>query len=398
MLTLAPRMSVIKPSPITQVAGKVRELKAAGNEVISFSIGVPGFLPPEHVYAAAHAAADNDSGDYLPGRGIPALVQAFQSRLDLDGFAYKEEEICAAMGGKNALFNLFQVLTGVGDEVIFPAPYWSSYWDMVLLSGATPKDVRCGADQHYKMTPEQLEAAITDNTKVFLFNNPSNPTGMVYTEDEVRALGDVLMQHPDVWIISDDIYDKLIYDGKKFHHLLHTHPQLRDRTAIVQSVSKSYGMPGWRVGMVAGPKRLIDGLLTLVSQSLMNVPGITMAGAAAAFGGDHSFLTGVKNDFVQKRDLTMAALGQVEGLICPQPEGAFYAFPDVSSTFGKAAGNTQITDDIAFCTALLEQENVALVPGSAFGEANAVRISYACDEANLQEGLRRIQRFIANLS
>lgn len=398
MPQLARRMNAVKPSATAAVGKKVAAMKAAGINVLSFSIGVPGFLPPAHVYAAAHAAIDADKGAYFPAQGTPELLKAFQFRLKEDGFDYALNELCTCIGGKNGLYNLMQVLTEAGDEVIFPSPYWTSYPDIIALAGATPVAVPCTAAEHYKLTPAKLQAAITPRTRAFLFNNPNNPTGMLYTQAEVQALADVLMQHPHIWILSDDIYDKMVYDGEKFHHLLHAQPSLRDRTCIVQSLSKTYGMPGWRVGMVAAPEVVMKPLITLTEQALMNVSGVAMAAAAAAFAGDHTFLEPLKRGFEKKRDMTMAMLNTLQGVTCPHPQGAFYAFPNVKKLFGKtSAGGTLISDDMAFCNAMLEEEHVALVPGSGFGDAEAVRISYATSEALLTEGLTRFARFVNGL-
>jgi aspartate aminotransferase len=398
MPTFADRMNVIKPSATVAVSNKVREMKAAGEDVISFSIGVPGFLPPDHVYKAAHAAIDADKGTYLPGRGTPELLAAFQKRLQEDGFDYADNELCVALGGKNALFNLMQVLAGPGDEVLFPAPFWTSYPDIVALAGATPKWINCSAADSYKLTATRLAETITSKTKAFIFNNPSNPTGMVYSSEEVKALADVLANHPNVWILSDDIYDKMIYDGEVFHSLLTARPELRDRFIIMQSISKTYGMPGWRVGMVAAPEGVMKPLLTFVGQALMNVPGVAMAAAAAAFGGDHSFLPPLKKEFEQKRNMVMEVLTGLDGIACPRPTGAFYAFPDVSALYGKtSARGAKIDDDIAFCTAILEEQKLALVPGSGFGAPQAVRISYATDLKTLEKGLQRFADFVHTL-
>lgn len=391
MPNFASRITNIKPSATGAVAEEVRKLKAAGTDVISFSIGVPGFLPPSHVYAAAEQAAQRttDTGAYLPGRGQPALIEAFRARLAKDGFTYETNEVCAALGGKHALYNIFQVLCEAGDEVIFPSPYWTSYADIPVLADATVKPIHCSAAEDYKLTPEKLAAAITPQTKVFLFNNPSNPTGMVYTQAEVQALADELAKHPHVWIISDDIYDKLIYDGAQFHHLLHARPELRERTAIVQSVSKTYGMPGWRIGMLAAPQALVDQVVKLISQSVMNFPPVNQAAAAAAFAGDHSFLEPLKAEFTRKRNMTMEALSGIDGVTCPMPGGAFYAFPEIAGVLARTGG-----DDIAFSQALLREKQVAVVPGSAFGNDQAIRISYACDEDELAEGLTRLTDFL----
>ena len=390
----AKKMENAKPSAVVKVSEKVAELKKQGRDIISFSIGVPNFLPAEHVYAAAHKAIDGDSGAYLPGRGSEELVDAFTKQMQEKGLAYQKNEVAAAVGGKQALFHLLFAMLDHGDEVLIPAPYWTSYPDMVEILGGKPVPLNCSAEQDYKLRPEQIAKAITPKTKVFMFNNPSNPTGMVYSREEIKALGDELEKH-DVWIISDDIYDRMIFDGEKFHHLLHTNPNLRNRTACVQSISKNYGMPGWRVGMVAAPDSIINTLLTISSTSITNINNVSMAAAAAAFGGDQGFSDEAVAMFAKKRDIVMAALKQIPNITCPQPKGAFYAFPDVSAYYGKFINGHKITDDIALCTLMLEEQNLALVPGSAFGAPKGVRISYACPEAQLKEGLQRFAAFFA---
>lgn len=405
-LKLAGRLSVVKPSPIIVVANAARDMKARGEDVVSLSIGVPGFLPPRHVYEAAKAAVEADSGDYLPGRGSPQLVKAFVESMKARGFDYAEAEVCAQVGGKGALFNLLLALVDEGDEVVVPAPYWASYPEMVKIVGGVPVTPKADAAHGYKLSAAQLEAAITDKTKVVLFNNPSNPTGMLYHPDEVAAVGAVLAKHPGVWVISDDIYDRLVFDQGIGHRgqgigraaqLLDSHPELRGQLIIVQSVSKTYGMPGWRVGMVAAPKVVIDALLTLTSQSTTNLPAVVMAAAAAAMSGPQDFLKEQKARLVGQRDEALATLKEL-GLECPVPEGAFYVFPQVASCFGKTtAGGVKITDDVVFCQALLAEEKVACVPGGAFGDSGAIRISYAGKAAELREALVRLARFVKGL-
>lgn len=404
MLTLSHRMQTLQPSAIIKVANAARELKAAGKDVVSLSIGVPGFLPPAHVYAAAHAAVDADTGDYLPGRGSAELVKAFIGSLALRGFTYAETEVCAQMGGKGALFNLLLALVNEGDEVVVPAPYWASYPEMVKLVGGTPVTPTASAANGYKLTPAQLEAALTPKTKVVLFNNPSNPTGMLYTPEEVAALGAVLAKHPQAWLISDDIYDQLVFahgvagKGGRAAQLMDAHPELKERLIICQSVSKTYGMPGWRIGLVAAPKPVVDALLALTSQSFTNLPAVPMAAAAAALSGPQTFLEEQKARLLRQRDATLAALATM-GLPCPTPEGAFYVFPQIIGTFGKTTpAGVQITDDVSFCQALLNEALVAVVPGGAFGDAGAIRISYAGKDAALTEGLTRLANWLKTLA
>ncbi|TKW61862.1 MAG: aminotransferase class I/II-fold pyridoxal phosphate-dependent enzyme [Blastochloris viridis] len=402
-LSLATRMNAVQPSAIIKVAGKARELKASGLDVVSLSIGVPGFLPPAHVYAAAHIAVDTDSGDYLPGRGSGELVNAFRKLLERRGFAYAETELCAQVGGKGALFNLLLALVEAGDEVVIPAPYWASYPEMVKIVGGTPVTPLGDAAHNYKITPAQLEASLSSKTKLVIFNNPSNPTGMLYSADEVSALAKVLATRPDVWVISDDIYDRLVFNtddapGGFAAQLLDFEPNLKTRMAIVQSISKTYGMPGWRIGMVAAPKHLIDAVLTLTSQSFTNLPAVPMAAAVAAMEGDQSFLDNQKGRLLKQRDITLAALEEMK-LPCPKPEGAFYAFPQIAHLFGKTTpGGKVVRDDVAFCELLLEEALVAVVPGGAFGDSGAIRISYAGKEEALVKGLERMQQWIESLS
>lgn len=398
MPSISKRMSSIKQSPIVAMNNKAKAMTADGVDVINFSIGVPGFLPPKRIYDAAREALEHDSGAYLHSRGSDTLVNAFLGRLKKDGFDYSANEVTCAVGAKNALNNLFIALLDEGDEVIYPSPFWSSYEDNISMYGGVNIAVACPATQDYKMTGAQLENAITNRTKIFLFNNPSNPTGMVYSKEEIKALGDVLVKHPDIWIISDDLYDKMIFDGEEFHHLLHTHPELKERMIIVQSVSKTYGMPGWRVGMIAAQKLLIDTLLTITANTFMNIPAVTQAAAAEAFAGDHEFVREKCVEFQEKRDIVMSAINEIEGLICPFPRGAFYAFPHIGNFIGKSFKGEKIASDIQFCELLLEHAHIACVPGSAFGDKTAFRLSYAMDNERLTEGLRRLKSFISEIS
>lgn len=405
MGVLAKRMSAVKASPIIVVAAQARALKASGLDVVSLSIGVPGFTPPAHVYAAAKAAVDADAGDYLAGRGSAELVEAFRLSLQARGFSYGEKELCAQVGGKGALFNLFLALLNPGDEVVIPAPYWTSYPEMVKIVGAEPVTPLAGPEQAYKLTPQQLAQSLGPKVKMVVFNNPSNPTGMLYSAAEVAELAKILAAREDIWILSDDIYDRLVYPaggeevapGARAAHLLDTQPGLRERLVIVQSVSKTYGMPGWRVGLVAAPEKVIEALMTLTSQSFTNLPGVAMAAAAAALSGPQGFLEGQKARLLKQRDITLAVLKDM-GLSCPVPEGAFYAFPHIHTLYGKvSADGRAITDDVSFCEALLHEALVAVVPGGAFGDNGAVRISYAGKEAALVEGLSRMAKFVAGL-
>jgi aspartate aminotransferase len=379
-------------SAIVAINMKAKALAKEGREIFNFSIGVPGFLPPKHVYDAAHEAVDEDIGSYLPSGGSELAREAFIGLLKKLGFEYDLPETCVTMGAKNALTGLCMVLCNKGDEVLFPAPYWSSYIQTVEMADAVPVSIECSSAQNYKLTAEQLEAAITPKTRIFLFNNPSNPTGMVYTKQEITDLAAVLKKH-NIWIISDDLYDKIIFDGEAFHHLLTAEPELKDRMLIVQSVSKSYGMPGWRVGFVAAPQKIIKMMVSLASNTVMNIPWVSQKAAAAALSGDQTFISERCAEFKQKRDTVMDSLNSIPDMKCPFPKGAFYAFPDCSAFMGKTYKGEVITDDVRLCELLLEHKGIATVPGSAFGHEGALRISYACDMETLEKGMVHFETF-----
>ena len=397
MLQLAERMSRAKPSAIMLVADKAKKLKVAGRDIISFSIGVPNFLPGEHVYAAAHAALKHDSGQYGSNRGSDALLDAFLKHLRAGGFeGYERKHLASGVGAKQVLFNLMYALLDEGDEILIPTPYWTSYVDIADILGAKITLLPCPATQNYKLTPAQLEAAIKPTTKLLLFNNPSNPTGMVYTPDEVKALADVLVKHP-IWVLSDDIYNRMIFDGLPYAHLIKARPELRDRVVLIDSISKTYGMPGWRVGLIAAPEQVAQSQVTLNSNHITNLPEVVTAAAVAALDGPQDIPQRKCADFARRRDEVIIALTVISGVRCPRPQGAFYAFPDISVAFGKQHGNCVISNDVDFCNALLDIKGVACVPGSAFGEPRAIRISYTCKPAELTDGLKRLQEFFAEL-
>ena len=397
MLKLAERMSRAKPSAIMLVADKAKRLKAAGRDIISFSIGVPNFLPGEHVYAAAHEALKHDSGQYGSNRGPDALLDAFLQHLKEGGFdGYERKHLAIGIGAKQVLFNLMYALLNEGDEILIPTPYWTSYVDIADILGAKITLLPCPAEQNYKLTPAQLEAAIKPTTKLLLFNNPSNPTGMVYTPDEVKAIADVLVKH-QLWVLSDDIYNRMIFDGLPYAHLVKARPELRDRVVLIDSISKTYGMPGWRVGLIAGPESVAQAMVTLNSNHITSLPEVVTAAATAAFSGPQDIPQQKRADFANRRDEVMAALNAIPGVRCPKPQGAFYAFPDISVAFAKKHGNSVISNDVDFCNALLDAKGVACVPGSAFGEPLAIRISYTCKPAELTDGLKRMQDFFAEL-
>jgi aspartate aminotransferase len=398
MLTLATRMSRAKPSAIMAVADKAKQLKATGRDVISFSIGVPNFLPGPHVYDAVRDALAKDSGQYGSNRGADALLDAFLTHLEGTGLAgYTRKNVATGIGAKHVLYNLAEALLDPGDTIAFPVPYWTTYIDIAEIVEAKIRAMPCPAEQNYKLTPGQLDVALP-GVKVFLFNNPSNPTGMVYTKAEIAALADVLVKHPDVWIICDDIYNRMVFDGVGYHNFVNARPELRERVIHVDSISKTYGMPGWRVGFITGPEVVAQACVTLNSNHITNVPEIVTAAAIAALAGPQDIPTQKCAEFQSKRDQVMAVMDSIPGVVCPRPQGAFYVFPNISSVFGKSHNGTKIANDVDFCDVLLEAKGVACVPGSAFGDPNALRISYTCPTAQLPEGLRRFREFFAELS
>ncbi|MET4567918.1 aminotransferase class I/II-fold pyridoxal phosphate-dependent enzyme [Rhodanobacter soli] len=399
MPQLAQRVGRAKPSAIMVIAEKAKQLKAAGRDIISFSIGVPNFLPGEHVYAAARESLSHDSGQYGSNRGAEVLLDAFLKHIEALGFSgYTRTNLSIGIGAKHVLYNLAEALLDEGDEICFAAPYWTTYRDIADIVGAKVNVMHCGPEQNYKLTPTQLDAALARKPRVFLFNNPSNPTGMVYTAGEIAALADVLVKHPDTWVITDDIYNSMVFDGIGYHNFVFARPELRDRVIFVDSVSKTYGMPGWRVGLIAGPEVVAKAVTTLNSNHITSLPEVITAAAVAAFSGPQEVPRARCAEFAGKRDIVVAALGAIPGVACPRPQGAFYAFPDISVAFGKSHHGTKINNDVEFCAALLEAKGVACVPGSAFGEPRAMRISYTCPTAQLQPGLARIAEFFAELN
>ena len=401
MLELAQRMSRAKPSAIMAVANRAKELKAQGRDIISFSIGVPNFLPGPHVYKAAEEALQHDSGQYGSNRGPDALLDAFIAHMEQIGLTgYQRANIVTGDGAKHVLYNLFEALLNENDTIAFPIPYWTSYVDIAEIVGAKMDLIPAPPEQHYKITPEQLDACLAKKPKVFLFNNPSNPTGMVYDSDEVKALADVVAKYPDTWIITDDIYNRMLFDGLKYTNFVMHRPELRDRVIFVDSLSKTYGMPGWRLGFAAAPEKIAQAVVTLNSNHITSISEVVNAAGVAALSGPQDIPAEKCREFEQKRDLVMGVLNEIPGVVCPRPQGAFYVFPDISCAFGKTHGPTGLTigNDVDFCNALLEAHGVAVVPGSAFGEPRSMRISYTCPTPQLEPGMRRIQQFFNELN
>ncbi|HMM25349.1 MAG TPA: pyridoxal phosphate-dependent aminotransferase [Pseudoxanthomonas mexicana] len=399
MPLLARRIGRAKPSAIMAVAEKAKKLKAEGRDIISFSIGVPNFLPGDHVYQAARDALAKDSGQYGSNRGTDALLDAFLQHIEALGLTgYTRANVSTGIGAKHILYNLAESLLDEGDTIVYPSPYWTTYADIADIVNAKAVPLPCPASQDYKLTPAQLDQALaTHKPKVFLFNNPSNPTGMVYTREEVAALADVLVKHPETWIVTDDIYNRMLFDGLAYTNFVQARPELRDRTVFVDSLSKTYGMPGWRVGFMAGPEVVAKALTTMNSNHITNVPEVVTAAAIAALTGPQDVPAAKNAEFQVKRDQVLAAMNAIPGVVCPRPQGAFYVFPDISCAFGKSHNGVKIENDVDFCNALLDAKGVACVPGSAFGEPRALRISYTCPTPQLAPGLQRFQEFFAEL-
>ena len=399
MLQLARRMGRAKPSAIMAVAEKAKALKASGRDIISFSIGVPNFLPGDHVYAAAREALGKDSGQYGSNRGADSLLDAFLVHIEAIGLSgYSRANCSTGIGAKHVLYNLAEALLDEGDSIAYAVPYWTTYADIADICNAKRMELPCPASQNYKLTPAQLDLALASKPKIFLFNNPNNPTGMVYSRDEIAALAQVLVRHPDTWVVTDDIYNRMVFDGLGYSNFVHSQPQLRDRVIFVDSLSKTYGMPGWRVGFMVGPELVAKAVTTLNSNHITNLPEVVTAAAIAALAGPQDVPEHKNAEFQAKRDLVMDVMNSIPGLVCPRPQGAFYVFPDISCAFGKSHAGLKIENDVDFCNALLESKGVACVPGSAFGEPRALRISYTCPSSQLPEGLRRCQEFFSELA
>jgi aspartate aminotransferase len=400
MSFLSATLDRVKPSPTIAMSTKAQELKAAGRDVIGLSAGEPDFDTPENIQAAGIAAIQAGKTRYTAPDGIPELKQAVCDKFARDNdLTYTPAQISVSTGGKQVLYNALMATLNEGDEVVIPAPYWVSYPDMVLLAGGTPVVAETSLQTGFKLTADQLEAAITDKTKWLIFNSPSNPTGAGYTWDELKALTDVLLRHPQVWVMSDDMYEHLVFDDFKFCSPAQVEPALYNRTLTVNGVSKAYAMTGWRIGYAGGPEDLIKAMRKVQSQSTSNPCSVSQWAAVEALSGTQAFLEPNKALFQRRRDLVVAGLNDCPGIRCPVPEGAFYVYPSIAGCMGKtSAGGAKITDDEAFCTALLEEQGVAVVFGAAFGLSPNFRVSYATSDAQLEDACARIKRFCEGLS
>ena len=400
MSFLSETLARVKPSPTMAITGLAMELKAQGRDVIGLSAGEPDFDTPENIRAAGIRAIEEGKTRYTAVDGIPELKQAVCDKFKRDnGLDYKPSQVTIGTGGKQVLYNALMATLNHDDEVIIPAPYWVSYPDMVLLAGGTPVFIEATLENNFKITAEQLDAAITRNTKWFMFNSPSNPTGAGYTHDELKALTDVLMKHPHVWVLSDDMYEHLAYDDFKFCTPAQVEPRLYDRTLTVNGVSKAYAMTGWRIGYAAGPEQVIGAIRKVQSQSTSNPCSISQYAAVEALNGPQDFLPRHNEIFVRRRDLVVSMLNEIDGVTCPTPEGAFYVYPSIAGLIGKTTPKgVTITSDEVFATELLNEADVAVVFGAAFGLSPNFRVSYATSDELLKEACSRIQTFCKSLT
>jgi aspartate aminotransferase len=397
---LADRLSRIKPSPTIAVTTKALELKAAGKDVIGLGAGEPDFDTPDTIKAVAIKAIQQGQTKYTAVDGTPALKQAICAKFKREnGLDYKPNQITVGTGGKQVLYNALMATVNPGDEVIIPAPYWVSYPDMVLLAEGTPVIISCSQNSGFKLRAEELEAAITPKTKWIILNSPSNPTGAAYTREELKAITDVLVKHPQVWVMTDDMYEHLVYDDFKFFTPAQIEPKLYDRTLTVNGVSKSYAMTGWRIGYAGGPVELIKAMGAIQSQSTSNPSSVSQAAAVEALNGPQDFIPKNAEIFKARRDLVVKELNKANGIHCQTPEGAFYVYPSCAGAIGrKTPQGKVIKTDTDFVTYLLEAEGVAVVQGEAFGLSPYFRISYATSTEALTEACRRIQRACAALT
>lgn len=397
---LSQTLSRVKPSPTVAVTQLARELAAAGRDIIGLGAGEPDFDTPDNIKAAAIAAIEAGKTKYTAPDGIPELKEAVCAKFSREnGLSYTPAQISVSTGGKQVLYNALMATLNPGDEVIIPAPYWVSYPDMVRLGGGEPVIVEGAEAEGFRITPEQLEAAITPKTKWFIFNSPSNPTGVGYDRAALTALTEVLMRHPHVWVMSDDMYEHLAYDGFEFVSPAQVEPGLYDRTLTVNGVSKAYAMTGWRIGYAGGPEELIGAMRKVQGQSTTNPCSISQWAAVEALNGPQDFLAERAAVFRQRRDMVVDRLNACAGITCATPEGAFYVYPSVADCLGKTSkGGRRIDTDEDFCTALLEEEGVAVVFGAAFGLSPHFRVSYAASDAQLTGACDRIERFCAGLT
>lgn len=397
MSDLSKLISSVEGSATLAITALVKKLKAEGKDVLSFSAGEPDFPTPSFVKEAAIEAIRNNFTYYTANTGTPELLKAITEKLEKEnGLSYTPQEVMVSNGAKHSIYNVLMSVCNPGDEVIFQAPYWVSYPEMVKLCQARSVIISAGPESEFKITPAQLEAAITPKTKVFLFNSPSNPTGATYTPEEVQALAKVLVDK-DIITLSDEIYEKITFDGVK-HYSIAQYPGMKEKTVVVNGLSKAYSMTGWRVGYAAGPKAIIDLAANLQSHSTSNACSVSQKAATAALTGPQEEIEMMARKFEERRNLVMREIAGVKDVVCPVPGGAFYIFFDVSRFYGRSFNGTRISSSAEMCTYLLAEENIGLVPGDAFGNDNCVRMSFACSDANIIEGIKRLKRGLEKLA
>lgn len=391
-ITLSNRVKAVKPSPTLAITARAAQMRAAGKDIIGLGAGEPDFDTPDHIKAAAVKAMDNGFTKYTAVDGTASLKKAIIAKFKNDNnLDYQPKQILVSCGGKQSSYNLTQAMINPGDEVIIPAPFWVSYPDMVLLADGVPIIIETTQAQHFKISPEQLRAAITDKTRLIFINSPSNPSGVAYTLEELKALGDVLIDFPNIIIATDDMYEHILWNQGSFVNILNAHPDFYDRTVVMNGVSKAYSMTGWRIGYAAGPADLIEAMCTIQSQSTSNPTSISQYAAEAALTGDQSFINDMCIEFKKRHDYVVAELNNIEGIECLETDGTFYVFPNVEKLIARLEG---INNDLEFSDYLIEKAGVALVPGSAFGSEGHIRISIATSMANLQNALERIKKAI----
>ena len=388
-IQLAKRVQRVKPSPTLAVTARAAELRAAGQDIVGLGAGEPDFDTPEHIKAAAVEAIDKGATKYTPVDGTPALKKAIQAKLKRDnGLDYEASQILVSSGAKQCLYNLMAAVLDPGDEVVIPAPYWVSYPDMALLADGVPQVVEAGQDQRFKITADQLDVALSDRSRIVVLNSPSNPTGCAYSKAELAALGDVLSDYPDVLVVTDDIYEHILWGSEPFSNIVTACPDLMERTVVVNGVSKAYAMTGWRIGYAAGPARVIGAMKKIQSQSTSNPCSISQAASVAALDGDQGCITPMVKAFKERHDFVVDRLNAMAGVECLPCDGTFYCFPNVEAAIDALDG---VDDDVALAEYLIGEAGVALVPGSAFGLAGHVRISYATSMKNLQKAMDRLE-------
>jgi len=387
-IQLSDRVQRVKPSPTLAISALAQQLKAEGRDVINLGVGEPDFGTLAHIKEAAIEAIHKNKTGYTAVDGIPELKDAIIHKFKRDnGFSYEADQILVSCGGKQSFSNLCQALLNDGDEVIIPAPYWVSYPDMVMLAGGEPVIVEAGQDEHFKLTAEKLEAAITDKTRLFVINSPSNPSGIMYSQDELAALGKVLMKYPDIVIATDDMYEHILFGDNKFSNILNATPELYDRCVVLNGVSKAYAMTGWRIGYAAGPVELIKGMKKIQGQSTSNPTSISQYASVEALNGDQDCLIPMLEAFSERHDFVVKSLNAIDGIKCLESDGTFYSFPNVEGLIARVDG---VSNDTELAEHLLDKTGVALVPGSAFGMPGHIRLSYATSMENLEKSIERI--------